>query len=199
LEGLARSLISEGMGQLQLDRQLAGYLAQVDPGDPRKEPLQHVIDRVWGGSWAEGRALFEPPLDEAASMSARAEPYTVHQVVSDLKELDGRVVRVAGFLEPLRERNSLWHDPLRERGALRHSSLWVKSTFHCHYQPSPEIAGRQDERPPWSWTRREIEPRSREVALWVREQFRLHRVSVIAVVDARDKGHLAGGRVACCS
>jgi hypothetical protein len=192
LEGLARSLISEGIGQLELYRQLAGYLAHVDPGHPREEPLQHVIDRVWGGSWAEGRALFELPLDGAASMSARAEPYTVHRVVAALKELDGRVVQVAGFLELLRERNALWHDPPSERGDLSHSSLWVNSTFHCHFRPSPEIAGRQDENPPWSWTSREITPRIREVALWIREQFSLHRVSVIAVVDARDKGHLGG-------
>jgi hypothetical protein len=180
------------MERLQLYRQLEGYLARIDPGDPREEPLQHVMDRVWGGSWAEGRALFEQPLDEEASTSARAEPYTVNEVVAARKELDGRLVRVTGVLELFFEQKSLCHDPPSERGDRRNSGLWVDSAFHCRYRPSPRTEGGQDAIPPWSWTRREIKPRIREVALWIREQFNLRRVTVTAVVDARHKGHWGG-------
>jgi hypothetical protein len=183
LEGMARSLKSEGVGQLALYRQLADYLSQIDADDPRHRPVVEVMDLAWGGDWARGHALFDRPLDEAAEIEAGSVTYTVNEVVAGLKRLDGRFVRVSGMLVLRMEQNAIWHDPPSERRPGHKSSLWVRYDARSSLRPSPGFERRPIAE--WPGTRA-----NREFALWFHEEFDERIVSVVAAVNARDKGHL---------
>jgi hypothetical protein len=183
LEALARSMKTEGMGQLALYRRLAGFLSQIHSDDPRHRPVVEVMDLVWGEPWARGRSLFDRPLDEAAAIEAGSLVYTVNEVVAALKRLDGRFVRISGELILRMEQNAIWHDPPSERRPGQESSLWARYDARCALRPSPGF----ERRPIAEWPGTGA---NREFALWFHEEFDGRIVSAVAAVDARVKGHL---------
>jgi hypothetical protein len=62
LEELAKSLKAEGMGQMAMYHLFAEFQQKTDHDDPRHDHITAIMDMIWGGGWAKGRALFETEL-----------------------------------------------------------------------------------------------------------------------------------------
>jgi hypothetical protein len=180
LEAAARELKAE-VGQYALFRLLDEYQGGLDWEDLGS--VDGLIDLAWGAPWAPGRPLFERPLVEEADRAAGDRHYSVHEVVADLKRLDGRPVRVAGRLWLGFEISALWHTPESEQRGGDRSALALGGGVHRwlrmrEYQGRPVTGA-----PPSS--------DARGVALWLSDEFCDRPVVVTAFVDARHRGHLA--------
>jgi hypothetical protein len=130
-----------------------------------------MLDRVWGASWALGLDLFKRPLDQAKSAAARAEPFSVDEVVAALRPLNNRPVRVLGVLEKRFERSSIEQYPPNQRTSYHESSLWASFAYHCSWRTSDASGVRENAGGPRSWTRREANERWREIGMWIRDEF----------------------------
>lgn len=65
LQQLANTLKSEGVGQVAMYHLFNNFQRKMDPDDPRRDAILDVIDLIWGGGWAKGRALFPTELSGA--------------------------------------------------------------------------------------------------------------------------------------
>jgi hypothetical protein len=65
LHELAKSLKAEGMGQVAMYHLFAEFQQKTDDDDPRYDRITDIMDMIWGGGWAKGRALFETELTNA--------------------------------------------------------------------------------------------------------------------------------------
>lgn len=180
LEAVARSLKSEGMGQYPLYRLLGEYLSGLR--DPWDDAVEGAIDLAWGAPWARGRPLFDRPLVEEASLAAREVPYSVNEVVANLRRLDGQAARVTGRLWLGFEISSLWHASEAEQKPGGGSSLALRDDLR-RWLRLREDEGRPVAGAPAHWN-------AREVTLWLHEEFCNQLVQVTAVVDARHRGHM---------
>ena len=61
---LARVLRDEGMTQLAMYRLFAAEQKRLPGDDRRHNPVVDTMDLIWGGPWAEGRALFDAELTD---------------------------------------------------------------------------------------------------------------------------------------
>jgi hypothetical protein len=64
LHELAKSLKTEGMGQVAMYHLFAEFHLKTDHDDPRYDYITDTMDLIWGGGWAKGRALFETELTD---------------------------------------------------------------------------------------------------------------------------------------
>ncbi len=61
---LAQTLKTEGMDQVAMYKLFTGVLHEVEADPARCDALADTMDLIWGGGWAQGRALFEEELSE---------------------------------------------------------------------------------------------------------------------------------------
>ncbi len=65
LHELAKSLKADGRGQVAMYHLFAEFQQKTDDDDPRHDRITDIMDMIWGGGWAKGRALFETELTDA--------------------------------------------------------------------------------------------------------------------------------------